>query len=74
MRPWTFAELEEFVKSKGYSIEKTKNNEWKVINSKGNPIEFFAVAHGKGPNREVKVPYIKKIQRAIEEDDIEDDN
>ncbi len=68
MKPWTFKKLREYLKDRGYGVEQTKNNEWKVVDSGGNVIEFFSVAHGAGVNREVKGPYIKKIIQAVEED------
>lgn len=68
MKPWTFKKLREYLNELGYKVEQTKNNEWKVVDSEENPIEFFSVSHGSGLNREIKGPYIKKILQAIEED------
>jgi hypothetical protein len=68
MKPWPFKKLEQHVKEQGYSIQRTKNNEWKVDDKNGHPIAFFASTHGKGSNREVLAPYIKKILQAIEKD------
>ena len=61
MKAWTYKKLREYLIERGYNIEKTRNNEWEVVNNEGHVIEFFAVSHGKGLNREIKGPYIKKI-------------
>lgn len=68
MKTWPFKKLKKYLKKHGYEIERTQNNEWKVVDGEGNPIEFFAVSHGSGDNRGVKAPYIRKILQAIKDD------
>jgi len=74
MKPWTFKQLQQYLQDHGYSIQPTNNNEWKVVDSGNKPIAFFAIRHGKGANREVLAPYVRKILQAIENDKDEENN
>jgi hypothetical protein len=74
MKDWPFKKLQAYVKEHGYSIQETKNNEWKVVDSENKPIAFFATRHGKGASREVLAPYIRKILQAIKDDQNDENN
>jgi hypothetical protein len=74
MKPWTFKKLQQYLKEQGYLIQTTNNNEWKVVDSENKPIAFFAIRHGKGTNREILAPYIKKILQAVEQDKNDENN
>lgn len=69
--PWTFRNFRKLTKEYGCRLERTRNNEWRVIReSDGKTISTFAVTHGKSTKAgEIKLPYVRNFQKRI--DDIE---
>lgn len=66
--PLEFRDLEDEVKSKGYSLEMTSKGHYWVITPNGGKLITFAVSHKKNSRGEVYDSYVSKIRRAIKED------